>query len=174
MTRDFSIPGREKYLAEQFYDLFDLQFTYDFSFARRTLLERVIWKFMPQGYYCHLDGYDEDRFQKFSDGFFFCGRIIHLHHPDMPANQLVALAFEFDRFKLTVKHASIWKGIEACYLNDLPEDEYDSLDDVFEPDFEIGSDWKLAFTRDKMGWRIEPGFDIFPFLSRDTASSKGL
>ncbi|MFK7843265.1 MAG: hypothetical protein AB8B54_13455 [Sphingorhabdus sp.] len=107
MEKDFSVAGREKFLANTFFDPPTKDTKWEFTFARWTLLERVIWEFMPEDTHCHLDGFDLEFIERYSNGFACIGRVWWLPEPNSPGEFRATMAVEFDIAQLTIARASV-------------------------------------------------------------------
>lgn len=164
MEKDFSVSGREKFLFETFKTRLEDGPLSMFTFARWTLLERVIWKFKPDNTYCYLDGFDFDTFTEFDNGFFGVGRSWHFPDVDAPGDIPIAMAIEFDEAQACVKRSVFWIGRIAAEYISPPDTTCLSFFDLFLPGQNIGAEWQPAFRRTSVGWSIDNEFDLSTFL----------
>lgn len=162
MENDFSVSGREKYLCRKFYDLFNIKLEWEFTFARQTLLQRIVWLFKPDDTCCTLDGFDLDEFYPFDDGFIGIGRARHLSiREEVP----IVIALEFNRFRGTVKRGLIWVGQKPPKYLQPTKVNCEELDNIFLLNQCLGRDWQLAFMRNAKGWSMDNDFDLSILLT---------
>jgi hypothetical protein len=164
MEKDFSVEGREKFLAKTFYASPSIDTNWEFAFARWTLLERVIWQFMPDDTYCYLDGYDLDEIDRFDDGFVGIGRVWHLPESGTPGDIPAVIAVEFSPASSDLYKAVVWVGRTSSDNGNEPKLEAPSLATISILKHRIGAGWQRAFFRDAEGWSLDCDFDLSIFL----------
>lgn len=164
MEKDFSVAGREKFLAKTYYDPPSIDWNWEFTFARWTLLQRVIWQFITEDTYCHLDGYDLDELDCFTDGFVGVGKVRHLPEPGVPGDIPTIIAVEFNPASFKLQRASIWVARETSNKDQAQKLEIPDLAEIAVWKQNIGSDWQRAFSRDAEGWCLDCDFDLSIFL----------
>lgn len=160
MKKDFSVLGRERFLFSTFFDRSQQREAWLPEFARRTLIERVVWSFMPDGVYSHFDGFSSDQFHRFRNGFTIVGRVWLLSEPGTPGNIATILALEFDRDKQCVGRARFWIGPVREQRQKAPFVQGVSS---FERTFSgalLGAEWNLTLEKSDGEWRMTPGADL--------------
>jgi hypothetical protein len=177
MSDDFSVAGREAFLSHTFYalpfDAYQKRMKRDenreFTFARWTLLERIVWQLIPEDVWkeksCFLDGFDLDQFHRLKDGFVAVGRVWHLPGMGGPGDIPTIMMVEFDPKDRSVRRGVVWvvRGrVREIYGVTGDFSSFDtclSSREMFEADFEP------AFERDAQGWSKHSDFDLSIFLT---------
>jgi len=171
MEKDFSVAGREKFLSQVYFDTHGKHEKWEANFARWTLLQRVIWQFMPTNTYCHLDGFDFDIVHHYLNGFIGIGRVWLLEDDLNIGDIYTTMAIEFDEDN-AVKNGKFWvslmpviKGNAPPHVDILP------MRNLFSKRSKIGHGWKVALIRKSSGWVINPEFDLSIFLNFSSAEA---
>jgi len=161
---DFSVAGRESALFDAFFDDLGEDRKWEFTFARWTLLERVIWQFKPSNTYCHLDGFDFDQYTQTENGFVGVGRVWMLPEPGTPGDIATIMAVEFDCDRECVQRSSIWVGSVVPKRAKAPRVDAIEAIDFFSAKLNLDGDWGLAFEKDGQGWSHRSECDLSIFL----------
>ena len=159
MEFKFTLAGREKELATQFYNLFRLNLTPDFYIAVKFHLKAVFNQFLM---FPHIESLYLKTFEKYSDGFFAAIELGYFEvedESDLPQT-FVYLAYHFDRFTLNVSCGAIW--IDQALANEtvLPEHDFGSVQDMLASGIDLGGTWDFAFSKIGTDWQKDPAFEF--------------
>lgn len=169
METDFSVLGREKYLASIYYDTHFRYQVRDASFAKQTLLQRIIWSVKPNNTYCHLDGYDTEIIHHYSNGFFLVGKVSLLEPNEFGNKIYTAMAIEFDETIQIVKNGKIWISLRPVIKgHEFSEIEVPHLRNCFDKTASLGLAWQCALYRKTTYWSTNSNFDLSIFLNNET------
>ena len=174
MEKDFSVLGREKFLSQVYFDIHGKHEKWESNFARWTLLERVIWEFMPENTYCHLDGFDLNNQHYYKNGFIGIGRVWLLENNHSAGDVYTTMAIEFDEGRMAVKNGKFWVSHRPVIKGDMPPDvDIPPIRKLFSNRSTLGRDWQLALIRNSSGWSINPQFDLSIFLNFKSKEGQG-
>lgn len=160
MKKDFSVLGRERFLFATFFDRSPIRKARLPYFARYTLIDSVIWRFIPEDVYCHLDGFDDDQFQRFRNGYIAVGRVWLLPEPGVPGDVSTIFAVDFDRNKQCVGKARFWIGPICKHREKAPFVQGISSFERTYSARQLGTEWNLALEKEDGEWRMPPGADL--------------
>ena len=170
MRTDFTVKGREDFLSQVY---FDTHFKFELNeveFARRTLLQRIIWSFKPSQTSCSLDNYDADETHHIPDGFLCIGCVRLLNDTKHNGEIRTAMAIKFHKTTQAIQYARIWVSLMPTIKRHINIDVMPAPKVLFSSKSYLGKDWQLAFSRNEKGWKKTPSFDLSIFLNYEDRS----